>query len=69
MAHSSAVYVTAGQQQVLVREDLELAMRWVDRLWAYLIERDNFGSAENQDAAGDMIGRARQHFQDKLSKL
>ena len=69
MAHSSAVYVTAGQQQVLVREDLELAIRWVDRLWAYLIERDNFGSAENQDAARDMIGRARQHFQDKLSKL
>ena len=69
MAHSSAVYVTAGQQQVLLREDLELAIRWVDRLWAYLIERDNFGSAENQDAAGDMIGRARQHFQDKLSKL
>ena len=69
MAHSSAVYVTAGQQQVLVREDLELAIRWVDRLWAYLIDRDNFGSAENQDAAGDMIGRARQHFQDKLSKL
>lgn len=68
MAHSSAVYVTAGEQQVLVREDLELAIRWVDRLWAYLIERDNFGSAESQDAAGDMIGRARRHFQDKLSK-
>jgi hypothetical protein len=69
MAHSSAVYVTSGQQQVLVREDLELAVRWVDRLWAYLIERDNFGSAANQAAATDMIGRARQHFQDKLGRL
>ena len=68
-AHSSAVWVTAGTEQVLVREDLELAIRWVDRLWAYLVERDNFGSAENQDAAREMIGRARQHFQDKLSQL
>ena len=68
-AHSSAVWVTAGSEQVLVREDLELAVRWVDRLWAYLVERDNFGSAENQDSAREMIDRAREHLQDKLSKL
>ena len=68
-AHSSAVWVTDGTEQVLVREDLELAVRWVDRLWAYLVERDNFGSAENQDSAREMIDQAREHLQDKLSKL
>ena len=69
LAHSSAVYVTEGSRPVLVREDLELAIRWTDRLWAYLVERDNFGSLENREAAGAMIGRARQHLQDKLGKL
>ena len=39
MAHSSAVYVTAAGQPTLVRGDLETAVRWVDRLWAYLVER------------------------------
>ena len=52
-----------------MREDLELAVRWVDRLWAYLVERDNFGSAENRAEAREMIGQARQHFQEKLRGL
>ncbi len=69
MAHSSAVYVTQGARPVLVREDLDLAVRWIDRLWAYLVERDNFGSAENRAAARAMIDRARQHYRDKLAEL
>ncbi len=69
LAHSSAVYVTAGSKPVLVREDLELAVRWVDRLWGYLVERDNFGSQDNREAARNMIDRARRHYQDKLRDL
>ena len=52
-----------------MRGDLGLAVRWVDRLWAYLVERDNVGSAENRDSAREMVGRAREHFEDKLSPL
>ncbi len=69
MAHSSAVYVTAGDRPTLVREDLEIAIRWVDRLWAYLVERDNFGSTENRSKARTMIESARRHYQDKLRML
>jgi len=69
MAHSSAVYVTGGGKPALVREDLEMAVRWVDRLWGYLVERDNFGSRENRDKARDMIDSARRHYQDKLRAL
>ncbi len=69
LAHSSPVYLTEGDRPTLVREDLELAVRWIDRLWAYLVERDNFGSAENRQAAREMIDRARRHYQDKLQSL
>ena len=33
LAHTSAVYVLAGSNPVLVREDLEIAVRSIDRLW------------------------------------
>ncbi len=69
MAHTSAVYLTAGSRPTLVREDLELALRWVDRLWAYLVERDNFGPGGNRQAARKMIEEARQHYVDKLARL
>ena len=69
LAHSSAVFVTAGPGPVLVREDLEIAVRWIDRLWAYLVERDNFGSQANREAARKMIEQARNHYLDKLQKL
>ena len=69
LAHSSPVYVTEGDRPALVREDLELAVRWVDRLWAYLVERDNFGSAGNREAAREMIDQARRHYQEKLRSL
>ncbi len=69
MAHSSAVYVTAGGRPTLVCEDLEMAVRWVDRLWAYLVERDNFGSRENREKAQATIDRARRRYRDKLASL
>ena len=69
MAHSSPVYVSEGGEPTLVRADLEMAVRWVDRLWAYLVERDNFGSLENRRAARAMIDRARLHYTEKLREL
>lgn len=69
LAHSSAVYVTAGSKPVLVREDLDMAVRWVDRFWGYLVERNNFGSQENREAAREMVDRARRHYLDKLRDL
>ena len=69
LAHSSAVYVTEGSGPVLVREDLETAVRWIDRLWGYLVQRDNFGSQANRRAARDLIDRARLHYLDKLELL
>ena len=69
LAHTSAVYVTAGGVPPLVEEDLELAVRWIDRLWANLVERNNFGSEENREAAKKMIDSARRHYQEKLESL
>ena len=69
LAHSSAVYVTAGTKPVLVRNDFEIAIRWIDRLWAYLVERDNFGSPENREEARGIIDRARRHYEGKLREL
>lgn len=68
-AHSSPVYVIAGGKPPLVREDLTIALRWVDRLWAYLVERDNFGSRENRAAAAEMVEDARRHYREKLQSL
>ena len=69
LAHSSAVYVTAGGKPVLVREDLEIALRWIDRLWGYLVERNNFGPSGNREAARAMVDQARQHYENKLAQL
>jgi hypothetical protein len=68
-AHSGAVYVAVDGKPTLVRADLETAIRWTDRLWAYLVERDNFGPGENRAKAKEMIDQARKHYQDKLATL
>ncbi|MCP5111834.1 MAG: CehA/McbA family metallohydrolase, partial [bacterium] len=68
-AHSGAIYVLADGEPVLVKADLELMLRWVDRLWGYLEERDNFGSAGNQRRARDMFEQVRRHYRDKLAML
>jgi len=41
-------------------------LRWLDRLWATLDERDNFGSQSNRARAQDMIRQAREHYLGKL---
>jgi len=68
-AHSGAVYVAVDGKPTLVRADLETAIRWTDRLWAYLVERDNFGPGENRAKAKEMINQARRHYEDKLATL
>jgi hypothetical protein len=65
-AHSSPIYLRMGGQPPLVREDVELMIRWIDRLWALLEERNNFGPGDNKDRARRMILEARRHFEQKL---
>jgi TolB protein len=67
-AHSGAVYVLVGGEPVLVRQDLELMLRWIDRHWAYLEERDNFGPGDNRALARRMFDQAREHYQAKLAR-
>ena len=67
-AHSGPVYVHLGGQPVLIRDDVELMVRWVDRLWQLLVERDNFGPDPNRQRAGEMVRAARTHYQGKLSR-
>jgi hypothetical protein len=67
-AHSGAIYVDVGGSPTLLKEDLELMIFWVDRLWALLEERDNFGPGDNRARARKMIDQARQHYQAKLAR-
>jgi TolB protein len=65
-AHSSPIYVVVGGAPVLVRRDVELMLRWVDRLEALLEERRNYGPGDNRDRALRMLAQAREHYQRKL---
>lgn len=67
-AHSGPVYVHVGGQPVLIREDVQLMLRWVDRLWQLLVERNNFGPEPNRTRANEMLSLARAHYQGKLSR-
>jgi len=67
-AHSGPIYVHVGGQPVLIREDVELMLRWIDRLWQLLIERNNFGPEPNRTQANKMLGLARAHYQAKLPR-
>ncbi len=67
-AHSGPVYVHIGREPVLVKRDLEVLVRWVDRLWLYLEERDNFGPGDNRQKAKEMIDKARAHYAEKLAR-
>jgi dipeptidyl aminopeptidase/acylaminoacyl peptidase len=66
-AHSGAVYIHVGGQPVILKEDVELMLDWVDRLWLLLEERNNFGPGSNRERARQMIGQARQHYLKKLA--
>jgi hypothetical protein len=67
-AHSGAIYVKVGGKSTLVREDLELMLRWLERLWAYLEERNNFGPGDNRERARRMFDSAREHYRAKLAQ-
>jgi len=67
-AHSGAVYVDIGGQPTILKDDIELMTRWVDRLWALLEERNNLGPGANRETAHQMITQARQHYRGKLAK-
>ena len=65
-AHSAPVYVHLNGNPVIVKEDVELMIRWLGRLWGYLDERDNFGPAPNRANARKMFDQAIGHYQAKL---
>jgi hypothetical protein len=63
-AHSAPVYFDVGGEPIRVRDDLELMVRWLNRLWAYLEERDNFGSATNRAHARKMFDDALRYYRE-----
>ncbi len=65
-AHSAAIFVEVGSEPVLVRQDVELMARWLNRLWAYLEERNNFGPGDNRARARSMFDQGLAHYQRKL---
>ena len=67
-AHSGAIYVDIGGSPTLLREDVGIMIRWVDRLWALLEEHNNFGPGKNREIARQIIDQARAHYQAKLAK-
>jgi Tol biopolymer transport system component len=67
-AHSGAVHVHVDGKPVLVKQDIALHIRWLNRLWAYLEERDNFGPGDNRVKARAMFDRGLAHYRDKLAQ-
>ncbi|MEZ5354816.1 MAG: CehA/McbA family metallohydrolase [Bryobacteraceae bacterium] len=67
-AHSAPVWIEVARQPVLVREDLELMIRWLDRLWMNLESRDNFGPGDNRAKARAMWERGVAHYRAKLGQ-
>jgi hypothetical protein len=67
-AHSGAIYVSVGGQPILLKDDVELMLRWIDRLAALLEERNNYGPGDNRARARAMITQAREHYQAKLAR-
>jgi hypothetical protein len=68
-AHSGAIYVHFGGEPTLIKEDVDLMIRWVDRLWLYLEERNNFGPGDNRSRARKIFDQAREHYAAKLVKI
>jgi hypothetical protein len=67
-AYSSPVYISVGPAPTLVRDDIALMIRWIDRLWALLEERNNFGPTPNREQAGKLFDQARRHYELKLTQ-
>ena len=67
-AHSGVIYVNLGGRPTVVKDDVELMLAWVDRLWLLLEERRNLGPGENRERARQMIQQARRYYERKLSE-
>ena len=67
-AHSGPIWVHVGGKPVLIRQDVELMIRWLNRLWAYLEERNNLGPAENKARARKMFDEALAKYRAKLAQ-
>jgi Tol biopolymer transport system component len=67
-AHSGAIYIDVGGRPTLVKEDIELMIGWVDRLWLLLEERRNLGPGNNREVARQMFAQAREHYRAKLAR-
>ncbi len=67
-AHSGVVYVNVGGRPTVLRDDVELMLTWVDRLWLLLEERGNFGPGTNRAHARQIIQQARRYYEQKLSE-
>ena len=65
-AHSGVVYVNVGGRPTIVKDDVELMLAWIDRLWLLLEERNNFGPGTNRQRARQMIEQARRVYEQKL---
>ena len=68
-AHSSPVWVSIGGRPTLMEEDLATAVRWTDRFWQNLVERNNFGPEPNRERAKQMVDQARSHYAEKLDRV
>jgi hypothetical protein len=67
-AHSAAIYVNIGSRPTILKDDVELMLAWVDRLWLLLEERKNFGPGTNRERARQMIQLARRYYERKLTE-
>ena len=66
-AHSAAVYVEFGGKPTIVRQDVELMIAMLDRLWAYLEERNNYGPSGNRARAKTLFEQGLAHYRAKLN--
>jgi len=68
-AHSAPVYVELGGEPVLVKQDVDLMIRWLERLWAYLEERDNFSKPADRARAKGLFEQGLAHYRGKRNGL
>ncbi|MCI0621245.1 MAG: CehA/McbA family metallohydrolase [Acidobacteria bacterium] len=68
VAHSGALYVKVDGKPTLIKEDIEMLLQWISRLWAYLEDRNNFGPGDNRKRAKELIDKANDHYRQKLAQ-
>jgi len=65
-AHTTPVWIQVGDVPTLVEDDVRFLIRWIDRLWALLEERNNFGPGDNREQARRLFDQARAFYEAKL---